>query len=345
MAPSKPTAPSPLIAALGTTSTEQNAQPDTVILLGLDGHVFARATFQPRKAPYIGNAATILQPEAQVGADGVYYMDGSGVVRLLQPSGEPTVVATFPMTPEQRQAWYAVSPDGRQLLAGILTYPAIGPTLSGQPWQPLVGTWKFDLEQSDAGGAMHVLQHYESANSPDRGDSFKPIFPVGWTSLGPVAMVGGQLATQNSWRGGPLYTIDGAGRPVRRIGGGRCTAAHVLPSGLVPCMEGGFDAPLTVTVRDAKGALVWQPPMDWSNALELSLFSDGNAITDGRHVATRTASITLPDGLVAQGWLDQQTIVGRFRGGSLSYARLDDPGNLHDLGFKGNFVGVVFGHL
>jgi len=79
--------------------------------------------------------------------------------------------------------------------------------------------------------------------------------------------------------------------------------------------------------------------------LELSLFSDGNAITDGRHVATRTASITLPDGLVAQGWLDQQTIVGRFRGGSLSYARLDDPGNLHDLGFKGNFVGVVFGHL
>ncbi len=185
VAPSKPTAPSPLIAALGTTSTEQNAQPDTVVLLGLDGHVFARATFQPRKAPYIGNAATILQPEAQVGADGVYYMDGSGVVRLLQPSGEPTVVATFPMTPEQRQAWYAASPDGRQLLAGILTYPAIGPTLSGQPWQPLVGTWKFDLEQSDAGGAMHVLQHYESANSPDRGDSFKPIFPVGWTSLGP----------------------------------------------------------------------------------------------------------------------------------------------------------------
>lgn len=344
-APSKASAPTPLIAALGASSTDQNAQADTVAILGLDGHVVAKAIFQPRKAPYIGNAATILQPEAQVGGDGVYYMDGSGVVRRLRPSGEQTIVATFPMTPEQRQAWYAVSPDGKRLLTGILTYPAVGPTPSEQPWQPLVGTWKFDLEQSDAGGVMHILQHYESANSPDRGDSFNSIFPVGWTSFGPVAMVGGQLATQNSWRGGPLYTVDDADRPVGRIGGGGCTAAHVLPSGLVPCMEGGFDAPLTVTVRDANGTLVWQPAMDWFNALQLSLFSDGNAITDGRHVATRTASITLPDGLVAQGWLDQQTIVGRFRGGSLSYARLDDAGNLHDLGFKGNFIGMVLGHL
>lgn len=100
-------------------------------------------------------------------------MDGSGVVRLLRPSGEQTVVATFPMTPEQRQAWYAVSPDGSRLLTGILTYPAVSPMPPEQPWQPLVDTWKFDLEQPEAGGVMHILQHYESANSPDRGDSFR----------------------------------------------------------------------------------------------------------------------------------------------------------------------------
>ena len=37
-------------------------------------------------------------------------------------------------------------------------------------------------------------------------------FPVGWTQAGPVAMVGASLATQNSWGGGPLYAINGAGR-------------------------------------------------------------------------------------------------------------------------------------
>jgi hypothetical protein len=60
------------------------------------------------------------QSEAQVGAAGVYYADGNGVVRLLTQSGESRIVATFPMTPDQHELWYAVSPDGSWLLAGIL---------------------------------------------------------------------------------------------------------------------------------------------------------------------------------------------------------------------------------
>ena len=325
----------PLFAVLEAPARGEQA--DTVAIVGLDGYARAKAKFQPRKGPYVPMAATMPQSEAQVGAAGVYYVDGNGVVRLLKRSGGSTVVATFPMTPDQHELWYAVSPDGGTVLAGILTLPTVVPPPPGTDWPAtLAGNWKFELDRASAGGSTRVLLRDESAG-PEA--MVKPIFPVGWTGSNPVAMVGAPIATQNQWPGGPLFTIDGAGHPSTRIGGGDCTAASVLPSGLVPCVVGPTGS--AVSVRDSSGRLVWQPPVDGFMALGLAMAPDGSGITDGRHVATRTTTFVIPPPLVAQGWLDSQTVVLQLDSGHLGYIRVDSPTAVHDLGFKGSFVGAL----
>jgi hypothetical protein len=96
---------------------------------------------------------------------------------------------------------------------------------------------------------------------------------------------------------------------------------------------------MTVSVRDSGGRAVWQPSVDGFNALQLSLAPNASAITDGHRVATHATTFVLPDGFQAQGWLDSRTLVGRQGGGDLAYVRVDSPTTLHDLGFKGDFVG------
>jgi hypothetical protein len=315
------------------------SQADTVAIVGLDGYARAKAKFLPRKGPYVPMAATMPQSEAQVGASSVYYIDGNGVVRLLKQSGRSAVVATFPMTPDQHEAWYAVSPDGRSVVAGILTLPAVVPPPSGTDRPPtLAGSWKFELDLASAGKPTSVLQRAESADLPGNPATTWPIFPVGWTGDGPIAMVGAPIATQNIWPGGPLFTIDSAGRTSARIGGADCSAARILPSGLVPCVAGLSGA---VSVRDSVGRVVWQPPVEGFNALQLSLAPDASAITDGHHVATRMKTFVVPDGFQAQGWVDAQTLVGQLGSGELAYIRVDSPTVVHDLAFKGAFAGAL----
>jgi len=333
----------PLFAVL-ESAAPGSRQPDTVAIVGLDGYAKAKATFQPRTGPYIPMAATRVQSEAQVGTTGVYYADGNGVVRLLEPTGESNVVATFPMTPEQHEMWYAVSPDGSRLLAGVLSLPAVVPPPPGKDWPPtLAGGWSFDLASATAGGPTRVLRHFESSDPPDgTAATWKPIFPVGWTPDGPVAMVGAPIATQNAWYGGPLFLVDQAGQATTRVGGSDCTAAQVLTSGTLACISNGFVP--HVTIRDLSGQTLWKPDVDGFSALALTLAPAGDAVSDGRHAATVTGSINLPDGFVAQGWLDSRTVVGRQSDGELAYLGLDSPTTLHDLGFKGTFVGVLPGH-
>ena len=155
-------------------------------------------------------------------------------------------------------------------------------------------------------------------------------------------MVGAPISTQNQWPGGPLFTIDGAGHPATRIGGDDCSAASVLPSGLVPCVVGPTGS--AVSVRDSSGRVVWQPPVDGFMALGLHLAPDGRAITDGRHVATHSGMFEVPGGFWAQGWLDPQTVVVvQQDSGELGSIRVDSPKTVHDFGFKGNFVGPLQG--
>jgi len=307
-------------------------------LVTLDGRTVARAAYLPRRAPYLGNVADVLQPDGTVGGSGVYVMDGNGAVHLLRPSGGWDTVATFAMTPDQQEAWFAVSPDGGQLLAGVLGVPAKG-AANGMPWPPLVGTWRFDLEWATAGGPTQTLTHAESATWPNRqGAGFQTVFPVGWTETGPVAMVGAPLATQNAWPGGPLFTVHD-GRPGSRLAGD-CTAAWVLASGLAPCTT----LQLQVTVRDSAGDVLWRPGLEGFSAGALRLAPSGEAITNGRYVAVRGGGTTeLPAGFVGQAWLDSTTLGGRAANGDAAYVRLGSLDAVHDLGVPGDVVGLVPG--
>lgn len=122
-----PVPPSPTPTSTSTPSQARSLailqrfdgpQSEAAAIAALDGTVKARAVFEPRQMPFVGNAAAMVPGEVQVGSAGVYYADGHGVVRLLRPSGEVSVVATFPITPGQNVLSFAVSPDGHRVLAG-----------------------------------------------------------------------------------------------------------------------------------------------------------------------------------------------------------------------------------
>jgi hypothetical protein len=192
-----------------------------------------------------------------------------------------------------------------------------------------------------------VLQHAESANAPDdpRGSSLKPIFPVGWTSAGPVAMVGAPIATQDLWVGGPLFTIDGAGKPATRVGGADASSASILPSGVLPAVTGRG---ATVTVRDAAGAVQWKPVVDGHNALSLRLAPNGDAVTDGLHAVTRQGAFAVPDRFYAAGWVDATTLVGGPYSDRTDVVQdlwyVTNQGGaavVHHLGVIGQFEGAV----
>jgi len=52
--------------------------------------------------------------------------------------------------------------------------------------------------------------------------------------------------------------------------------------------------------------------------------------------------VNLPQMFLAEGWLDSNTVIGRSGGdGNLSWISLGDPTNVHDLGFKGDFVATI----
>ena len=300
------------------------AEPGTVAIVGLDGYARAKSTFQPRKNP-----GAILQSTAQVVGSGVYYIDGKGTVRVLRAHTAPVVVATFPLAPgRQYDIWFAVSPDGSRVLAGILTFPLAQPT------------WKFDLESATSGGTSKVLVHSEFAYG---GNEPTTTFPVGWSSTRPVAMVGAPLTTQNFWPGGPLYVIDDSGRKARQLGGSDCNSDKIASSGLIPCTSGLG----RVTVRDQGGKIVWTTHVDGGYAPRLFISPDGQAISDDAQVEKRIGGmVPMPSGFRVEGWLDKNTVVGRVQqqngeSGNLLWISLSHPSAIHDLGFKGDFVATL----
>jgi hypothetical protein len=319
------------------------AEADTIVIVGLDGYARAKATFQPRTGPVIPDAYTPLQGVAQVVGSGVYYIDGAGTVRVLRAGSQPQIVARFAQQPAQEDTWFAVSPDGSRVLAGILTFPSLGPTPSGSPWPSLVGPTKFDLETAPAGGQSTTLVHWETPiRFPEGGVGPTAIFPVGWSPAGPVAMLPQYLSSQNAWPGGPLYVIDDSGKTTKQLGGADCKSASITSGGLIPCISGQL-----ITVRDQAGKVVWTTHMDSFSAEWLSISPDGQAISNDSQVEKHTGGLVpMPPGFRAQGWLDKNTVVGRVQQqngdeGDLLWISLSHPSTVHDLGFKGDFVATL----
>lgn len=328
-----------------TEGGNYQTQPNAVAIVGMDGYAKAKATFTPRTPPQIPDAFVPLQGVAQVVGSSLYYIDGKGVIRKLQAGGQPQTVATIVQPTNQAETWWAVSPDGSHVLAGVLTFPALGPVVSPAPWPTLVGPWKFDLEAATAGGATTNLRHEEESAEPgDPSSVWKPMFPVAWMQAGAVGYVPPGVASQQGWFGGPMYLLDSNGTQVRQLGGVDCQSAVVSASGLIPCFqkEGPID------IRDQQGNSIWNPQTDNSlNVLTFSLSPDGQSFSDGVAVVTRAyGAVPMPAGFVVEGWLDNNTVVGRITGpngqlGDLLWDSVGDSQHPQDFGFKGDFVATI----
>lgn len=153
--------PAPLFAVLETRRAgAQWYQPhDTIAIANSQGYAVARASFSPRSVPQQFDAATVMQPEAYVAAGAVYYADGSGVVRRLDPTGKVASVATFPLMSPEQELSFAVSPDGSQLMAARLNFPR----LVGTPPPTPTGGWSLDIMKAAAGGTTTQVQHWQAA--------------------------------------------------------------------------------------------------------------------------------------------------------------------------------------
>jgi hypothetical protein len=340
-------APSTLFAFVETTTPA--GQPDTVAIAGLDGRILASAKFKSRTVPVVPNGHVVLQSVAQVQGSNVYYIDGAGTVRVLRMGAEPRIVASFTQQAVQVDTWFAVSPDGTHVLAGILTLPPVASIVPGTTWTTWAAQWDYVM-MSAVAGSKPQLEGDTSGGPPSEVTfatthqlgNWWPTFPVGWTSAGPVAMYPVALATKGAWPGGQLQVVTLAPDGIHedQLGGNDCFAASIAIAGLIPCISSKG----TVTVREPTGTPVWPAHIDASNAQWVHLSPNCQAIADRTKVETRSGAIVpMPGNFHIQGWLDDNTLVGRLaiggaNDGNLAWMSLSNPVVVHDLGFEGDFV-------
>jgi hypothetical protein len=352
--PSALPAPPPTLYAV-LEAPAQYAQNTTVAIAGLDGYARAKTHFTPRSIPYLADVVAVLAPEAHVAAGVVYFVDGRGVVRTLAPSGVVRQVAVFPITQAQQEISFAVSPDGKQLMAAILTFPAVGKLVPGTGWYAPVGPWTLVVERADAGGATVVLHRWQAASG------LTNIVMAGWDAQGPVAVVGSSPVTQNPlfdgqiFYGGNFTNLDmSTGLPGPRLGVCQDTDAGpwwVGVDGTTVCAIDNTPSPL-VSVA-SPGQPVWQPalspnpPFDFPGSFVL--FTDGSQLAmDGAVVSRSGSNLALNNSFRPEGWLDAATLIGLQLNETdpnqvvgMAYVHLSDPTHPVNLGFVGEFVGTI----
>jgi len=341
---------------------ENPGQPahDTAAIAGLDGFAVAKTTFTPRTVPVIGNAATILDLEGQVAAGGLYFIDGKGVVRRLEPGGGVKSVATFAITSPQQSASFAVSPDGTHLMAAVLTYPNHQDSSDpSQPFGTFSGPWRLELETAAAGGSTSTVKKWESGTSqyPNGPGGITNMVLAGWDGQGPIVLVHATTGTQNSWLdnqhwfAGNLARLhaDGTVGPV--IGPADCLPYWRPVAGRFVCTRapGGTQSGTPASVVSLDGSVIWSgaAPAGVSVAGGFALSPDGTRLAMDRQVVTLAsgASLRLPANFTPEGWLSMDTIIGLIPGahtaGTLGVVHTQNSQHVEDWGFSGTFVGTL----
>lgn len=344
----------------------------TVAIAGLDGQIRAKAVFQQAPHPSIGCEGSYIVAPVQVAAGSVYFLDATGLVRRLSPSGVVQDVARFPILTSQQPTWFAVSPDGTQLMASIVAYPPLEspqPSPQGCP-QHAPGDVVQQLYIAAAGGATTAL----ASSSPQPVGKYGPqhtMAMVGWDHTGPVATTDTYMAYIGYVDGtvwlGPAAHLDSQGHPGPPIGGPDCNPGFgELPDGTLICFD-----PQKPTVRDTAGNILWSlTPIDPANnqsygtmalspdaqhvafsMLNNMQFVDGSSVIVSRD-GVRTQ---LGLGFEPQGWLDAQTVIGQhgsmqatcsgctpqFVPSGLAVVHVQTPTKIEDLGFQGFFQGAL----
>jgi hypothetical protein len=334
-------------------TTPPLAAHDTVAIAGLNAVARAKATFQPRARPYIGNAATLLGPnEAYVVKGTVYYIDGFGTVWTMGADGKQSAVSKFPIGLAQQEVSFAVSPDGCQLVAAVLTVPSKGPPASGAPFPTLNGTWKLETMQSVVGGAPQLLHAWSSSTYPDQG-GFNNLTVVGWDAGGPIVVIGAPLGTQApayianpDFFGGTLAHLDAQGVPGPPISTPACSPIQVSARGDITCVSPSTDGQsVSVSVLSSSGQVEVQP-FTVAGMPDVAVGAGGLMATTGKW-QNGSASGTLPANFQPEGWIDSATIFGRigdpYKGsGDAALAHLrGGQASIEDLRFVGDFVGML----
>jgi hypothetical protein len=337
-----------------------HAAHDTAAIAGLDGFAVAKTTFTPRAIPTIGNAGAVLDLEGQVAAGGLYFIDGKGVVRRLEPGGGVKTVATFAMTSAQQTASFAVSPDGLHLMAAVFTFPNNSPSSDpSEPFGHFSGPYRLELEAATAGGSTSTVKTWESGNTqyPDGPGGFTNIVLAGWDGQGPIVLVHAATGTQNGWLdnqhwfAGNLARLhaDGTVGPV--IGPADCLPYWRPVGGRFVCTRApsGTQSGTPASVVSLDGPVVWSgiAPPGPSVAGGFALSPDGTRLAmDGQVVILASgATLHLPTNFSPEGWLSADTIIGLIPGahtaGTLGIVHTQDPQHAEDWGFSGAFVGTL----
>lgn len=231
----------------------------------------------------------------------------------MSPDGTITPVTAFPLANKQQALSFAVSPDGSQLIAIILSTPPLHnppPQTLGDPlFDP--GTWSLDLETAVAGRTAAVVLHRNlgSVSPPS------PTVITGWDQVGPTATLNTAICTQNvipSTRyNGTLIHLGSDGTHLDRIGGSDCNAWDELADGTVLC--GGNDWQ-SFSVRRSNGEVVWSRA--GGDLRDVRLSPDGNGVASSsgavylRDTTQATSSTRLGDtaGQIL-GWADGGHVV------------------------------------
>ena len=340
----------PLFAVLetrrsGVPSWNQSS-PDTIAIAGVDGRARAKATFTPRSLPIVPMAATVLPVQARVAAGAVYFIDGKGVVRRLEPSGSVQAVTTFPITSSQQDVSFAVSPDGNRLMAAVFTHASVVPGPSSGPAYIPTGPARLDLEVANAGGSATTVKHWQGSASSQPGPQFHNITMAGWDAVGPIVLADGYEAVQNTmiegeqWAGGHLARIGLSGDLGSPIGPAGCQPYSVEQEGDILCLKG-----TSLNVVSGAGQVLWQvsnvtAPLSISGGFALS--PEGSQVAmDGLLAGKGGSRTTLAANFSTRGWIDDQTIIGfvGFGTSRIGIIRASSPTKVEDWGFSGQYVG------
>ncbi|MDQ6922470.1 MAG: hypothetical protein M3170_12800, partial [Candidatus Dormibacteraeota bacterium] len=311
--------------------------------------------------PKVGNFAVSLDLEGQVAAGGLYFMDGKGVVRRLEPGGAVKSVATFALTSPQQTGSFAVSPDGGHLMAAVFTFPNNAPSSDpNEPFGHFSGNYRLQLEAATAGGSTSVVKTWESATNqyPDSPGGFTNIVLAGWDSQGPIALVHAATGTQNAWLDfqrwfhGNLARLhaDGTIGPV--IGPADCLPYWRPVAGRFVCTRtpAGSQSGTPVSVINLDGSVVWSgvaPAGSSQVAGGFALSPDGSRLAmDGQVVTLANgAPLRLAPNFTPEGWLSDDTIIGLIpaahTAGTLGIVHTQDPLHAENWGFSGAFAGTL----
>jgi hypothetical protein len=327
---------------------------NTVAIVRANGTAKAKARFDARQLPRVGNALPLPQPEARVAAGRVYYADAAGVVRSLAVDGTVATVASFPLAGAQQLLSFGVSPDGGQLMAALFSFPPVRVPPPQTPIDSPFGPGDFSLQMLSARAGQSVVSLSKRNWAQSTGSPRDVLTVVGWSRDAPLATIDTALGTQVGSLGrqmfGHVAELDTAGRPGPPIGGYSCDAWSVLPDETVLCDDDGQLRNFSVRTRDGSVRFRIHATGD-AQYLDLSLAPDASRVvymvTGGRAaVVDATGKIVqLPASFRPEGWLDATTVVGVLQtaqgDGDMATVKLDRPGRVEDLGFKGFFVGVV----